>query len=172
MVGLSLKACAGTPAGVSEVFKHYFSVWIAIKVDVFLQEGCYFRQPFELSQCLSAELLPEATHDMHTSWFLTKSLVDLSGERDAFHAPLMCSWITSCETLPALPFYPISPYHPTSPILFFLPFTLYVWPSIFAPSFPGATTREWSSWETLSCSWWPQSTSSSTSRTTMKDIWQ
>lgn len=48
----------------------------------------------------------------------TKSLVDLSRERDAFHAPLMCSWITSCETLPVLSFYPISPCPPTSPLPF------------------------------------------------------
>lgn len=48
----------------------------------------------------------------------TKSLVDLSRESDAFHAPLMCSWITSCETLPVLSFYPISPCPPTSPLPF------------------------------------------------------
>lgn len=44
----------------------------------------------------------------------TKSLV----ESDAFHAPLMCGWITSCETLPVLSFYPISPCPPTSPLPF------------------------------------------------------
>ncbi len=35
-----------------------------------------------------------------------------------------------------------------------------------------ATTRGWSSWEILSCSWWPLNICSSTSQTIMKDIWQ
>lgn len=45
-----------------------------------------------------------------------KALVDLSREHAAFHDPLMCSWVTSCETVPVPIFHVLFPSPPHPPV--------------------------------------------------------